>query len=167
MISAHIQIVAQLLRFNVWNKENKKTEEIYSLREKIIIILSYVNFEKLYNVMKFFLNWIKSFSKNVLLLFSCTVQEPLNGKKTSEWIITICGKIDTRTYHDFTIDKSYFNKDSIFTIVNEMRMTRSDLFERQYKHRRKFHYLVSQVTWQIFFNILRINILFYHFYIEY
>ena len=37
-------------------------------------------------------------------------------------------QIDTRTYDDFTIDKSYFKRESIFTTGNEMRKKCYDLF---------------------------------------
>ena len=46
----------------------------------------------------------------------------------------MCGKIYTRTYHDFKIDKIYFKGGSKFTTGNETRRTCSDLLERQYKH---------------------------------
>ena len=45
-------------------------------------------------------------------------------------------QIYKRTYHDFTIDKSFFSGGYIPTIVNEKRMTRSQLFEIQDKHPR-------------------------------
>ena len=47
------------------------------------------------------------------------------------------GKIDTGTYHDFKIGKSYFKGDSIFTKGNEMIIICYDLFERHYKQMRK------------------------------
>ena len=50
----------------------------------------------------------------------------------------MCGKIDTKTYHDFKIDKSYFNRDLISLEEIKTRMTCYDLFERQYKKMRKF-----------------------------
>ena len=37
-------------------------------------------------------------------------------------------KNDTRTYHEFTIEITYFKGDSIFVTGNEMRMTCSNLF---------------------------------------
>ena len=46
----------------------------------------------------------------------------------------MCEKIDTRTYHEFMIDENYFMGDLIFTKGNEIRITCSDLFKRQYKN---------------------------------
>ena len=46
-------------------------------------------------------------------------------------------QIDTRNYHEFTIDKNYFCGDCIPTRGNQTRTTCSDLFERQYVHMRK------------------------------
>ena len=37
-------------------------------------------------------------------------------------------RIHTRTYHNFTIDKGYFQKDFIVTRRNDMRMTCSALY---------------------------------------
>ena len=42
-------------------------------------------------------------------------------------------QIDARTYHDFTIDFKKIKIDSIFTRENENRITRSQLFRRQYR----------------------------------
>ena len=49
----------------------------------------------------------------------------------------MCGKIDIITYHEFTIDKNYFEGESVFTKVNGNKMTCSYLFKRQYKQMRK------------------------------
>ena len=46
-------------------------------------------------------------------------------------------QIDTITYHDFTIDKSYFKGELIFNRGNEMRITCSALYERQHKQMRQ------------------------------
>ena len=79
----------------------------------------------------------------------------------------MCGKFDTRTYHDFTIDHSYFKGDLIFTKGNEMRMTCFDLFKRKYKQMRKILIpLCIKSHDRYYFNILRIITIFYHLYIE-
>ena len=52
------------------------------------------------------------------------------------------GKIDTITYHEFTIDKNYFEGESVFTKVNGNKMTGYGLFKRQYKPMRKNHSFV-------------------------
>ena len=46
-----------------------------------------------------FLNWIGILWNKVLLFLFCTIQELLNVEITN-----MCGKIDTQTYHEFTID---------------------------------------------------------------
>ena len=46
-MNAHIQIVDQLSKFNVCNKENQQTEQIYIARGEMMNILSYVDFAKL------------------------------------------------------------------------------------------------------------------------
>ena len=53
-MNSHIQIVAQLSKFNEWNKENQQMEQMYNAREEMMNILSYVDFSKLCNVMKVF-----------------------------------------------------------------------------------------------------------------
>ena len=45
---------------------------------------------------------------------------------------TCVDQIDTRTYHDFTIDKMYFCGGCIFTRGNDMRMICSYLFKNIY-----------------------------------
>ena len=80
----------------------------------------------------------------------------------------MCGKFDTRTYHDFIIDQSYFKGDLIFTKGNEMIMTCFDLFKRQYKQmKNSFIPLCIESHDRYYFNILRIITIFYHLYIEY
>ena len=80
----------------------------------------------------------------------------------------MCGKIDTRTYYDFTIDNIYFKGDSIYTKGNEMRFTLFDLFERKYKHTRKtLNTLCLKSHDRYCFNTLMIMTLFYNLYIEY
>ena len=54
----------------------------------------------------------------------------------------MCGKIDIITYHEFTIDKNYFEGESVFTKVNGNKMTGYGLFKRQYKPMRKNHSFV-------------------------
>ena len=44
MMKSHVQIVAQSSKFNVCKKDNQKLDLMYNAREKIINILSYVNF---------------------------------------------------------------------------------------------------------------------------
>ena len=46
-------------------------------------------------------------------------------------------QIDTRTYHDYTIDEGYCFQDCTYTRGNEMRLICYGLFERQYIHMRK------------------------------
>ena len=46
------------------------------------------------------------------------------------------GKLYTRTYHDFTIDKIYFMGELVATRRNEIIMTCSTLYERKYKQMR-------------------------------
>ena len=46
-MNAHIQIVAQLSKVNAWNKENQQMEQMHHSREKMMNILSYVDFAKL------------------------------------------------------------------------------------------------------------------------
>ena len=77
-------------------------------------------------------------------------------------------KIYTRTYHDFKIDKSYFKADLIFTIRNEMIMTCSKLFGRQYKQLRTLLIPLCLKSHDKYsFNLLMIIALFYHLYTEY
>ena len=81
---------------------------------------------------------------------------------------TCVDQIDTRTYHDFNIDKSYFKGNLIFTRGNETRMTCYDLFKRQYKQmRKKIIPLCKNSPNRYDLNLLRIITLIYHMYIEY
>ena len=90
-------------------------------------ILSYVGFAKLCNVIKYFPELNKKFVKEGL-------NSPLSSSSRAvKWrnkyldkLESFVKKIDTRTHHDFTIDKSYFKGESIFTKGNEMIMTCSD-----------------------------------------
>ena len=50
----HVQIVSQLLQVNVWNKRNLKMEVIYNEREHMKNILSYFDFVKLCQAIKYF-----------------------------------------------------------------------------------------------------------------
>ena len=49
--NANIQIVAQISKANVWNKDNQKMKQMYNVIEKLMNILSHVNFSKLCNIM--------------------------------------------------------------------------------------------------------------------
>ena len=53
-MNANIQIFDQLTKFNVWNKHNQQMEKMYNGREEFMNILSYVDFEKMCNVIKNF-----------------------------------------------------------------------------------------------------------------
>ena len=50
----HIQIVAQLSKFNAWNKHNQQMEQMYIGREELMNISSCVDFAKLCNVINNF-----------------------------------------------------------------------------------------------------------------
>ena len=60
----HLQILAQLSNFNIWDNENQKMEQMHNSREDMMNILSFIDFEKLCHVIKCFLNQIKSLGKN-------------------------------------------------------------------------------------------------------
>ena len=64
--NAQIQIVAQLSKVNVRNKYNQQVEQMYNEREEIINILSYVDFSKLCNIIKFFPESNQKFAKEVI-----------------------------------------------------------------------------------------------------
>ena len=53
-MNVHIQIVAQLSKVNARNKDNQQMEKMYNAREKIMNILSYVDFAKQFNAINFF-----------------------------------------------------------------------------------------------------------------
>ena len=53
-MNVHIQIVAQLSKVNARNKDNQQMEKMYNAREKIMNILSYVDFEKVYHAITYF-----------------------------------------------------------------------------------------------------------------
>ena len=77
-------------------------------------------------------------------------------------------QIDTRLYHDFKINKRYFNNDFIVNIVNDMIATCDELFINKYEQLRKtFIPLCLESHDRYCFNILRIITLLYHFYIQY
>ena len=59
------------------------------------------------------------------------------AEKYLDKLQTYMDQIDTRTYHDFKIDKIYLYVDCIFTGWNEIIITCSALFERQYLKMRK------------------------------
>ena len=46
-MNSHIQIIDQLSKVNVWNKENEQVEQIFHAREALMNILIYLNFSKL------------------------------------------------------------------------------------------------------------------------
>ena len=52
-MKSHVQIVAQLSQVNVWNKNNRKMEVMYNAREHMKNILSYVDFSRLFQVIKY------------------------------------------------------------------------------------------------------------------
>ena len=54
-------------------------------------------------------------------------------------------QIDTRMYHEFTIDEICLCGDCIFTRGNETTMACYDLFERQYVHLRFFSFSCLKV----------------------
>ena len=53
-MKSHIQIVDQLSKANVWSKQKQQMELMYNSREDVMNILSYVDFEKLCHVIKYF-----------------------------------------------------------------------------------------------------------------
>ena len=90
------------------------------------------------------------------------------AKKNLHGLESCVYQIETRKYLDFTTDRSYFKAESIFTIGNEIIMTCSQLFRRQYiQLRENFIPLCLKSPVRYSFNILRIIKLFYHFYIDY
>ena len=54
-------------------------------------------------------------------------------KKDLSELESCVDQIDTITYHEFTIDQSYFKGNPNFTIGNEMIMTCYDFLGRKYK----------------------------------
>ena len=112
-MNSHVQIVAQLSKVNLWNKENQKMEPMYNAREEIMNILDYINFSKLFHAIKYFPE-LNNFWGNEDITF------PLSpSPRAIEWqkqylheFDSCVDKIDTIAYHDFTIDKFYFKEES-------------------------------------------------------
>ena len=71
----------QLSEFNLLKKENQQLEQMYTEREEVMNILSYVDFAKLCRVINFFPELNQTLEKMLLLSLSHQVQEPLNGEK--------------------------------------------------------------------------------------
>ena len=74
------QIVVQLSKFNVWNKENKKIGLMYDTREYMINSLSCVDFPNLFHVIKYHPQLNQKLVKKTLIPLSSQVQEPFNGE---------------------------------------------------------------------------------------
>ena len=132
-MKSRVQIVAQLSKVNLWNKENKKKELMYNTREKMMNTLSRVDFAKLCHVIKYFTQSNQVFGKEEII-------SPLSSSSTAiEWrkiylieFETGLSIFNTRTYHDFKIYKKICG-DHIFTRGNEMRDTCAQSFLGQYK----------------------------------
>ena len=71
-------------------------------------------------------------------------------------------QIDTRTYHEYTIDETYFFQDCTYTIGNKKILTCSGLFERQYIQMIFFIFLCENSTGIYHYKILRIITQIYH-----
>ena len=72
--------MSKLSKVNVCNKENKKKELIYNARERMINILSYVDFAKLCHKINYFPQSNQNFGEKTLTSLSHQFQEPLNYK---------------------------------------------------------------------------------------
>ena len=53
-MNSHIQIMDQLSKVNLWNKENQQMEQIYNARDDMMNILSYADSSNLCHVIKYF-----------------------------------------------------------------------------------------------------------------
>ena len=71
-------------------------------------------------------------------------------------------QIDTRTYHEYTIDETYFFQDCTYTRGNKTILTCSGLFERQYIQMIFFIFLCENSTGIYHYKILRIITQIYH-----
>ena len=78
-------------------------------REKMINIMSYVDFAKLCHVIECFSELDIFLGKKTLLVLPNQFKEPFNGEKYLNEFESGLSKIDTRTYHDFTIDEKEYN----------------------------------------------------------
>ena len=74
-------------------------ESMLVAREKGENIIIYDDFLKTFMGSGVFLIWIKNLVDNILLLLYNQVQEPLNGEKSSESIITVCGSNWYKSVH--------------------------------------------------------------------
>ena len=55
-MKSHVQIVAQLSKVNIRNKENQQMELMYKSIEDMMNILSYADFAKLCHAIKYIMN---------------------------------------------------------------------------------------------------------------
>ena len=70
----HVQIVAQLSKSNVWNKENQQMKLIHNVREEIIKMLAMLILQNCAISINIWLDWIKKLGKKKLFLLSYQVQ---------------------------------------------------------------------------------------------
>ena len=96
-------------------------------------ILSYVDFEKLFHVIRNFPELNRNFVKEDITFPLSYSSRSIKCRNFTLMNYKNMWKTDAITYHNFTIDKLYFKGYLIFTRGNEMRMTCSTLFKIQYK----------------------------------
>ena len=143
--------MAQLLRVNVCNKENKNMELMYNARKEWMILL----------------NWIKHLVRKTLLSLSHQFQESLNGEKILMYLNQVCLVLILERTMTLKFIKTMCG-DCIFTRRSETRYICAQLFTLQYKQMRKiFTPLCLKLTDRYYFNILRIIAIIYQIYIGY
>ena len=79
----HVQIVDQLSKFNLWNKDNKIMELMYNAREKMMNILSCVVFAKLCHIIKYFCQLNQNFGKEYINLSLSSCSRNIRQRKKS------------------------------------------------------------------------------------
>ena len=163
----HVQIVDQLSKFNLWNKDNKIMELMYNAREKMMNILSCVDFVKLCHTIKYFRQLNQNFGKEYINLSLSSCSRNIRQRKNHNDFELGFSNIDTRMYLYFTIDKKILQRLYFYNRKTNQIYTCSIIQKTIYTTEDNFYFLCLKSPVRYYFYTSRIITLFYRMYIEY